>query len=188
VADDISAAKRQLRREMLELRRAITDRPIVGDRTIGVRDRLIEALAERFDGVPGAAVSREHVVRTELRRVLAYDAVAGEVDLGPLLDALRASGVEVVVPAATPDASVPVLPSWPQVIIVPGVAFDGDGARLGRGGGWYDRLLGDPARQGVALGVAFETQVVDSVPTEPHDAVLDAVVTDRAVRWVGNGR
>ena len=72
-------------------------------------------------------------------------------------------------------------------VLVPGVAFDADGRRLGYGGGFYDRLLpGVPATAPRVAG-AFEMQIVDHVPTAPHDIGVDIVVTeqrtvDRAAR------
>lgn len=64
----------------------------------------------------------------------------------------------------------------PDIIIVPGVAFDRRCNRLGRGRGFYDHLLArcEPA---VKIGVALDCQVVDAVPTEPHDIRLDIIVT-----------
>ncbi len=68
---------------------------------------------------------------------------------------------------------------WPDVLLVPGLAFTSAGGRLGRGGGHYDRLLIRPGRAGCrVLGVAFEFQLVPSLPREEHDADLDEVVTD----------
>ena len=62
--------------------------------------------------------------------------------------------------------------SW----IVPGLAFTRDGVRLGYGGGWYDRLLADVDASVSVLGVAYPFQVVDSLPSEPHDRRLTGVV------------
>ena len=61
--------------------------------------------------------------------------------------------------------------------IVPGLAFTRAGARLGYGGGWYDRLLGEAAPVAVALGVAHVFQIVDALPVEPHDRTLSGVVS-----------
>jgi 5-formyltetrahydrofolate cyclo-ligase len=65
-------------------------------------------------------------------------------------------------------------------VVVPGVAFSQDGHRLGRGGGHYDATLAQMPRA-VRLGVAFEAQLVAELPREPHDAPLDAVVTESRV-------
>ncbi|MBT3377695.1 MAG: 5-formyltetrahydrofolate cyclo-ligase [Lentisphaerae bacterium] len=59
--------------------------------------------------------------------------------------------------------------------LVPGLAFDDAGNRLGRGGGFYDRLL--VGVHGVKVGVAYSWQVVDSLPAEPHDVTVDAIAT-----------
>lgn len=68
-------------------------------------------------------------------------------------------------------------------IVVPGVAFDRRGGRLGRGAGFYDRFLGSlPRDAGRSLvGVAFEWQVVERVPVEGHDARMDLLVTSGGV-------
>lgn len=64
-------------------------------------------------------------------------------------------------------------------VLVPGVAFDSKGYRIGYGGGYYDRLL--PLLRGDARRVAgaFELQVVDRVPTAPHDLTVDAIITEQ---------
>jgi 5-formyltetrahydrofolate cyclo-ligase len=69
----------------------------------------------------------------------------------------------------------------PEVIdlmIVPGVAFDSVGHRLGRGAGYYDRYLSSPHASGIhKIGVCFPWQLVASVPTEPHDIAMNEVIT-----------
>jgi 5-formyltetrahydrofolate cyclo-ligase len=68
-----------------------------------------------------------------------------------------------------------------DLLIVPGVAFDQFGGRMGHGHGFYDRLLAK-IRPGIPkIGLAFECQIVPAVPTEPHDVPLDAVITETAV-------
>ncbi|TDT77173.1 5-formyltetrahydrofolate cyclo-ligase [Litoreibacter halocynthiae] len=78
----------------------------------------------------------------------------------------------------------------PQVLIVPLVAFNRNGGRLGYGGGFYDRTLeGLRARGKVfAIGYAFAAQEADDIPLEPTDQPLDAIVTDEGVlHLAGNG-
>ena len=65
--------------------------------------------------------------------------------------------------------------------IVPGLAFTRDGRRLGYGGGWYDRLLAAAPKGAVKLGVAHSFQIVEDLPSEPHDIKLTAVVDDSLV-------
>jgi len=62
-----------------------------------------------------------------------------------------------------------------DLILVPGMAFDRAGGRLGRGRGYYDRFLASAS--GLVAGVCFDDQLVSEVPREPHDARMDAVVT-----------
>lgn len=64
-----------------------------------------------------------------------------------------------------------------EMIIVPGVAFDRTGNRMGRGRGFYDRLLKSTPRA-FKVGVAFNFQMVDRVPTEDFDVPMDAVLTE----------
>jgi 5,10-methenyltetrahydrofolate synthetase len=66
--------------------------------------------------------------------------------------------------------------------LIPGVAFDRRARRLGYGGGFYDRLLAGGLPEGTPLvSGAFEVQILDEVPTDPHDAPVDVVVTEKEV-------
>lgn len=79
----------------------------------------------------------------------------------------------------------PLAPGEVDVVIVPGLAFDAHGGRLGRGKGLYDRFLGGLAGRAALIGVCLEEQVVDCVPREAHDALVHCVVTDvRTMRVV----
>ncbi|MBR1766972.1 MAG: 5-formyltetrahydrofolate cyclo-ligase [Bacteroidales bacterium] len=64
-----------------------------------------------------------------------------------------------------------------QLIAVPGVAFDSAGNRMGRGRGFYDRLL-KSTPNAVKIGLAYDFQMLDAIPTEPHDVKMDRVLTD----------
>jgi len=66
-------------------------------------------------------------------------------------------------------------------ILVPGVAFDAQGRRVGYGGGYYDRLLPTLPASALRVAGAFEVQIVDRVPTAPHDLALDTIVTEARV-------
>lgn len=80
--------------------------------------------------------------------------------------------------AAEPPVGAPEIPSEEVgCVVVPGVAFSQDGLRLGRGGGHYDATLGAMPRA-ARVGVAYEAQLVPELPREPHDAPLDALVTE----------
>ncbi|HWD92353.1 MAG TPA: 5-formyltetrahydrofolate cyclo-ligase [Verrucomicrobiae bacterium] len=67
-----------------------------------------------------------------------------------------------------------------DLILVPGVAFDAYGRRLGRGKGFYDQLL--ESVRGRTCGVAFDEQIVEAVPVEPHDVHLNCILTP--TRWI----
>jgi 5-formyltetrahydrofolate cyclo-ligase len=127
--------------------------------------------------------------------VLLYAALGAEVDPGALAAAAWDRGKEVRQPAS---AELP--PSWatlqPPVgvtagglagsgilVVVPGVAFDAAGRRLGRGRGYYDRALAELRRAGgvTAVGVAYELQLVAELPHEPWDEPVDVIVTERRV-------
>jgi len=70
------------------------------------------------------------------------------------------------------------LPDVIDLILVPGLAFSTDRHRLGRGGGFFDRLLGGRAAKAFKLGVCFSFQMLDTLPNESHDVVMDAIVTE----------
>ena len=73
----------------------------------------------------------------------------------------------------------PASPKAVDLMIVPAVAFDRSGRRLGHGGGHYDRLLAQCP--GFKVGVAFEAQMVEEVPSDIHDVGVDIVVTERRI-------
>lgn len=163
-----------------------------------------------------ARLARVPVLR-EATVVAGYRAVRGEVDIDAVLALLIEQGATVTVPCVvgehlefavwTPDSeSVPGSFGIPEpidsrtvafathdVALVPLVAFDGDGNRLGQGGGFYDRALTrGPDRPPVTIGIAHAFQEVGSIPIEPWDVALDAVVTEDGARAfaagsVGNG-
>lgn len=73
-------------------------------------------------------------------------------------------------------------------ILVPGLAFGLDGSRLGRGKGYYDRLLNHPMCNARRIGVGFAVQQMESVPHEAHDARVHALVSEAGWRDVASGR
>ncbi len=77
-----------------------------------------------------------------------------------------------------PPGAHPVALSEIQCFIIPGVGFSRDGFRLGRGGGHYDVTLRQ-VRGAFLVGVAYQLQLCDELPREPHDVPLDAIVTER---------
>lgn len=138
------------------------------------------------------------------RTVLLYAALREEVDLAGLVAPLRERGARTLYPRvrgtsldliAAADlrtlqlghrgvrepAGRAVDPEVVDVAVVPGLAFDPRGGRLGGGGGHYDRLLCRFPAGTLRVGVAFDCQLVPWVPIEPHDEPVHVVVTERSV-------
>jgi 5-formyltetrahydrofolate cyclo-ligase len=159
--------------ERAEKSRAIADRiegvaPFRGARTVA----LYAPLGTEVDGLEIARRALARGVRVVFPR-----AVPGE---RRLAFARCDPGALVKGPlgAAEPPPDAPEVPAAELgCVVMPGVGFSLDGLRLGRGGGYYDATLRSvPAVARVA--VAYEVQVVPALPREPHDAVLDALVTE----------
>lgn len=134
------------------------------------------------------------------RYVLGFVSSAEEIDIAPLLAALGDRGALIALPRiAGPDeltlhVAGPGLESGPfgiqqptadqpqvdaehiDLVIVPGVAFDRSGARIGFGAGYYDRLLPQLPRA-FRIALAYDFQVVESLPVEAHDVPVGAIVT-----------
>ena len=184
-------AKAALRRAVLRRRDALTegDRALLSERIVAA---VLELPAYRDAGVVLAYASFGTELRTDglLRRVLAD----GKVLLLPRVErgGLRLYEVrdlaEDLEPGTwgirepKPDRCPPAEPGGVGFALVPGVAFDREARRLGYGGGFYDRLLAGGLPEGTPLvSGAFELQVVDEVPTDPHDAAVDVVVTEGGI-------
>ena len=86
-------------------------------------------------------------------------------------------GLREPVPFATREADLQDF----DVALVPGVAFGPGGGRLGRGGGFYDRLLAGRDSPLVVVGIGFDFQRVPELPLAPHDALMDYVCTEEGV-------
>ncbi|HET9068692.1 MAG TPA: 5-formyltetrahydrofolate cyclo-ligase [Amaricoccus sp.] len=145
-----------------------------------------------------------------VRTVAGYLPIRSEIDARPAMLALAGLGYGIAVPVIegpgrplafrswTPGVAtergpygvrVPVTgePAEPDALLVPLLAFDAAGHRLGYGGGFYDRTIAAlrAGRGVVALGLAYAAQEVAEVPRSATDMRLDAVVTDAGVRWTG---
>jgi 5-formyltetrahydrofolate cyclo-ligase len=150
-----------------------------------------EILADYLAGEAGKVLSGYMPMRSEIDPLPAMAVHQGPVGVPVILgkdQALRfrewTPGCRMVEGAF--KALIPQEGAWvePQVLIVPLLAFDARGFRLGYGGGFYDRTLAGLRAKGpvLAVGFAFAAQEVAEVPTEPTDQRLDAVVTERGVR------
>jgi 5-formyltetrahydrofolate cyclo-ligase len=82
-----------------------------------------------------------------------------------------------------PQRTRAVTPETIELALIPGVAFDLRGGRLGFGGGLYDRLLSRLPSDVATVGLAFDFQVIPRLPSEPHDILLEAIVTEHRLIW-----
>jgi 5-formyltetrahydrofolate cyclo-ligase len=83
----------------------------------------------------------------------------------------------------SPRSGRQIQPGLIDVVIVPGLAYDPHGHRLGRGQGYYDRFLARLRPNATSIGLAFDQQIVESVPVDKLDRAVDIVVTDRRVTF-----
>jgi 5-formyltetrahydrofolate cyclo-ligase len=84
----------------------------------------------------------------------------------------------ILEPNAKQAAQTLVSPTDIDIALVPGSVFDRRGGRLGYGGGFYDRFLSQDAPQTLRIGLAFAMQLADRVPLEPHDQLMDLLITE----------
>ena len=178
--------KQALRRSALLARRSLSDEQ---------RRGAAEAVVRRLLALPALR---------DARTVLLYAATADELDVTALVRPLVDGGTRTLFPrvrgerlelVAASDllgltlgyrgvrepVGPPIDPEVVDVAIVPGVAFDVHGGRLGHGGGHYDRLLAALPEDRPRIGVCYACQVVPRVPREAHDLPVDLVVTEAGV-------
>ncbi|MFF9073809.1 5-formyltetrahydrofolate cyclo-ligase [Streptomyces sp. NPDC014872] len=189
--------KARLRRELLAARRLLTGEDAENAATVLSRSAL---------DLPELAGART---------VAAYVSVGSEPGTRVLLDALRARGVRVLLPVLLPDNELDwsayegadrlvragrglLEPDGERLgrdavlgadaVLLPGLAVDARGMRLGRGGGSYDRVLARLTAAGAhpaLIVLLYDDEVVARVPAEPHDQPVDVVVTPAATRRTG---
>jgi 5-formyltetrahydrofolate cyclo-ligase len=149
----------------------------------------------------------EHPVFAAANRIAAYISMAGEVPTAGLIAAARSLGKTIVLPRVVgrnhlelhhwegepllpgsfgigePPANAPqVAPDQIDLFLVPGLAFDLSGGRLGMGKGYYDRLL--PQSAGFRVGLCWECQLLPEVPMEPHDQRVQGICTERRLLFL----
>jgi 5-formyltetrahydrofolate cyclo-ligase len=120
------------------------------------------------------------------RHVVVYDAMRGELDPAAIAERARVLGKSVYYPRPpreTPGFAGLDPGAGDVIFVVPGLAFDARGVRIGRGGGWYDRALG-AWRDGVRVGFGFDFQLVPVLPEAPWDVRMHLVVTDERLGTV----
>ncbi len=179
-----------------------------------IRDRL-RLLSPSERAVASSQVCcrlQQEAVWRGAQTVLLFSPLADEPDIRPALRDALSAGKTVALPrfeekeglyvacrvtdlirdlhpghfgVAEPISDCPVIPlNRLDFVTAPGVAFAPDGSRIGRGKGYYDRLLA--SIRGLKCGIAFDQQLVESIPAEPHDIQLDCILTPthwRRVDW-----
>jgi 5-formyltetrahydrofolate cyclo-ligase len=113
------------------------------------------------------------------RAIALFSPLRSEPEISFLQNSARSGGqtMMMIPPMLRVEADLE-LSETPDLILVPAIAFSRDGHRLGRGHGFYDRLLAGRAATAFKLGVCFSFQRLETVPVEPHDIVMDQVMTD----------
>lgn len=187
---DIASEKAALRREMLERRRSMP----AGE----VQVRSLAVLRGLW--ASGLLLHR--------KTVAIYAAAGGEVVTAPLFHQLRDEGARVVLPRVRgrgpeldfypvenwgalelsrfgipePKAEGPTAPPEEfDLVVVPGVAFDRSGGRVGYGMGCYDRVLARLRPEAPRVGIGYDYQLVPHTPQDEHDAPLSAVITESEI-------
>jgi 5-formyltetrahydrofolate cyclo-ligase len=189
----IDAAKQAMRSDMEGVRSALS----AAEREAGA-----DALAH--EGIAFAAPSAHAVIS-------GYAAIGDELSLWPLLETLAASGRPIALPVTVRKGAPLIFRQWepgavlrggafrvpipgedaaelePEILLVPLLAFDREGFRLGYGAGFYDRTLSKLRARGrvTAIGIAFETQQIEAVPHNAYDEPLDWVLTPSGPVKVG---
>jgi 5-formyltetrahydrofolate cyclo-ligase len=172
------------------------------------KDELSQRICETFVGLPEyaaahtvmfyvdvrAEVRTRHFLPTALshgKRIVVPYCVEGDLELFHLetMEELAIGMYKILEPK-------PELRSLPakkvavdklDLVMVPGVAFDRTGARMGHGFGYYDKLLEHVRSDAPLVALAFECQLFDEIPTAAHDVFMDKIVTEKSV-YAGRGR
>lgn len=183
-------AKAALRREALERRRA-THAARGARAPAELRDRVLADIQPRGKIIAG------------------YWPLGDEIDPRPMLIALGEAGGQIALPAVAGQGQVLIFRGWrkgdplesgpfgtahppprapllePDTLLLPLIAFDRNGNRLGYGAGYYDRTVATLRRERkvLVIGIAYDEQEVPAVPAAAHDQRLDGVITDRRTLW-----
>ncbi|MCR5444629.1 MAG: 5-formyltetrahydrofolate cyclo-ligase [Bacteroidales bacterium] len=175
--------KSEVRRRMRELKRAVSPEEKLR------RSELVMQRVEQTDAFKRAQVvllywsmadevqTHAFVERWYRRKTVLLPCVDGDD-----LRLRQYTGPECLVAGEQFGIGEPTGPEWTaldrvELIIVPGVAFDRQGNRMGRGRGFYDRLL-KSTPNAVKIGVAYDFQILDTIPVEPHDVRMNLVIAE----------
>lgn len=158
--------KARIRAEILKVRNAIPEHE---------RIKKSEQITRHFFGSS---------LFTAAQAIMLYVAIGSEVDPAEIGDVAFARHKRIYVPDYSGLLEVSTSgvrrgdPAAPDVIVMPGVAFDMKGNRLGYGKGWYDRFAKRLRPNAIHVGLAFDAQVVDELPLQEHDIPIDVLITE----------
>lgn len=190
--DDIKAEKKKLRKKMIKIRKEIPEDE-VNKRSLVIKEKFVKT--PDFE---------------KANCIMAYLPFQNEVDTMPIINHAIENNKKVTTPKTYPETKhmVPALlkdlefdleygnygilepredrlfaadPAELDLVIVPGVAFDIDGYRLGYGGGYYDRFVSKLRKDAVLAAVSFEEQIVEKVPLERWDKQLHMIFTEKRI-------
>ena len=187
---DIGEAKRLLRQEVLAHRRSLSAKE---------NKAFSERIAARLLALDSYR---------EAQTIFAFASMADEVQLYGFMESALAAGKSIAVPLVTGKGSMEAArvrtladlvpgdfgiltvravgrvlfpPESLDLVLVPGAAFSREGARLGLGAGFYDRFLSERAPAAQRIAVAFSCQITATVPVEPHDMMMQQIVTEKEI-------
>ena len=191
---DIALQKKRIRQEMLAKRRAIP---------AASHSPASQALAVHFE---------DHPILSHKKSFAGYHAIRGELDVLPIFERMQRWEKTTALPCVVGKDAPLLFRKWspgepltrdalgiqtplqdateikPELVLVPVVAFDSFGNRLGYGGGFYDQTIArmrQTEKPPLIIGVAFGRQEVEILPTEAHDATLDGILTETGVSMFG---
>lgn len=187
------------------------DKDALRDKFSRMRQALGPAERSRLSARASACLLADRAWQ-EARIVGLYMAVRGECDSSALLEAAYAAGKQVLLPRCSglekgrmefvpslagaalqpgaygipeplPDAGAE--RPEPDLLVLPGLAFDRRGLRLGAGGGYYDRYLAGAGRQGILrIGLCYDFQVLESLPRQSWDMPVHALCSESGLLWI----
>ena len=175
------------------------------------RRRTLSPAAQAQAGRCLSGIARENMGIREFRTIAGYIAQDGEIDPAMLLEVFREAGAKILLPRTGPHHSLVFAPEGtlamtgpagipdptqpeveleaaprPGLLLVPSVALSPSGGRLGRGGGFYDRILARARNSGWQIvGVCHDDAVCDELPLEHHDEPVDWVLTEKRLSRAG---
>ncbi|HEY1600075.1 MAG TPA: 5-formyltetrahydrofolate cyclo-ligase [Pirellulales bacterium] len=196
-AEQLRNQKTQIREQAHANRRAQVDKEILSERICRTFIELPEYTAARtvmfYVDVRTEVRTRQSLPEALLhgKRIIVPYCVEGELELFHLenMDELALGMYKILEPKTElrdqPGKRVPV--DELDLVMVPGVAFDRRGARMGHGKGYYDKLLEHARPDAPLVALAFECQLFPEIPTQAHDVFMDKIVTETTIH-TGRGR